>query len=82
MLDEANSVVDVATEALLQRTLGKITRGRSCIVIAHRLSTIKTADRILVLGDGQIVESGTHDTLVRKSGMYADFVGRQSNFAA
>lgn len=82
VLDEATSAVDVATEAVLQRTLDEITRGRTCIVIAHRLSTIKTADRILVLANGRIVESGTHETLILKSGMYADFVGRQSNSAA
>lgn len=71
ILDEATSAVDNETEAAIQRSLNVITQGRTTIIIAHRLSTIVGADCIYVLDKGKIVESGTHQALVAKSGIYA-----------
>jgi ATP-binding cassette subfamily B protein len=71
ILDEATSSVDNETEAAIQRSLEKISVGRTTVVIAHRLSTIRNAHRIHVLEDGQVVESGTHDELSAAAGLYA-----------
>jgi len=71
ILDEATSAVDPETEAALQRSINKITRDRTAVIIAHRLSTVRNADRILVLDQGDIVEDGTHETLVEIGGIYA-----------
>jgi ATP-binding cassette subfamily B protein len=71
ILDEATSAVDNETEAALQRSINKITRDRTAVIIAHRLSTVRNADRILVLDQGDIVEDGTHETLVGIGGIYA-----------
>ena len=71
ILDEATSAVDNETEAALQRSINKITRDRTAVIIAHRLSTVRNADRILVLDQGDIVEDGTHETLVEIGGIYA-----------
>jgi ATP-binding cassette subfamily B protein len=71
IFDEATSAVDNETEAAIQRSLERITRGRTTIVIAHRLSTIRHADRIHVLEHGRLVESGDHDELVAHGGVYA-----------
>ena len=71
ILDEATSAVDNETEAALQRSIERISAGRTTIIIAHRLSTIRNADRIIVLDDGQIVEDGLHEDLVGKQGIYA-----------
>ena len=70
ILDEATSAVDNETEAAIQRSLARVSHNRTMVVIAHRLSTIRHADRINVIDGGRIVESGTHDDLVRLDGVY------------
>lgn len=71
VLDEATSSVDVETETLIQKAIERMMKGRTSIVIAHRLSTIKSADQIIVLDRGEIVEIGKHEELLRKGGFYA-----------
>jgi len=70
--DEATSSLDSATESDIQTNLDEISSGRSTLIIAHRLSTVVSADRILVLDDGQIIEHGTHQQLLTQGGLYAD----------
>jgi len=70
VLDEATASVDTKTELAIQRSLARLTDGRTTLAIAHRLSTIKDADRILVLEDGQIVERGSHTDLLDRNGLY------------
>ncbi len=70
VLDEATANVDSYTEKLIQQAIRKVLKGRTSIVIAHRLSTIKDADKIIVVYDGKIVEEGTHDSLIKRKGMY------------
>lgn len=77
ILDEATSNVDTRTELKVQEAMDKLTEGRTSFVIAHRLSTIKNADCILVMQEGDIVESGTHDELLAKGGFYADLYNSQ-----
>jgi ATP-binding cassette subfamily B protein len=72
ILDEATSFVDTRTEVIIQAAMDKLMAGRTSFVIAHRLSTIKNADLILVLKDGDIIESGTHDELLSQNGFYAE----------
>ncbi len=72
ILDEATSALDAATEARVQRSLERLTEGRTVVVIAHRLSTVQRADRIVVLADGRIVEEGTHATLMGLGGAYRE----------
>jgi ATP-binding cassette subfamily B protein len=71
VLDEATASLDVGTEALIQDALDHLLVGRTAIIIAHRLSTIRNVDRILVLKRGQLVESGSHEELLRQGGLYA-----------
>ncbi|WP_411965830.1 ABC transporter ATP-binding protein [Haloferax sp. YSMS24] len=78
VLDEATSAVDTETELLIQRALDRLTEGRTTLVIAHRLSTIRHADRIVVLDEGRVVETGTHDELVAEGGLYATLWGVQA----
>jgi ATP-binding cassette subfamily B protein len=71
LLDEATSALDATSETLVQKALDTVMKGRTTIVIAHRLSTVVSADRILVLDQGRLVEEGTHQTLMRQGGIYA-----------
>ena len=77
ILDEATSNVDTRTEEVIQKAMDKLTENRTSFVIAHRLSTIKNADVILVLKDGDVVESGNHKELISKGGFYADLYNSQ-----
>nr|WP_044039848.1 ABC transporter ATP-binding protein [Clostridium bornimense] len=77
ILDEATSSVDTRTETLIQSAMDKLMVGRTSFVIAHRLSTIKNADIILVMKDGDIIESGNHDKLLKDGGFYADLYNSQ-----
>ena len=77
ILDEATSSVDTRTEHLIQEAMEKLTVGRTSFVIAHRLSTIKNADMILVMKDGDIIESGSHKELLRQGGFYAELYNSQ-----
>lgn len=74
LLDEATSNLDSETEKQIQETLEKTRKGRTMIVVAHRLATVKNADIIFVLGDGQVLESGTHLTLLQRKGVYHGMV--------
>ena len=71
VLDEATANIDSYTERIIQDALKKLLEGRTALVIAHRLSTIRNSDRIIVVRDGEIIESGTHDNLVSANGLYA-----------
>ncbi|WP_112320361.1 ABC transporter ATP-binding protein [Oceanibium sediminis] len=78
LLDEATSALDSEVEAEIQAALNEVMEGKTVIAIAHRLSTIARMDRILVMDDGRIVEEGTHDSLLKRNGLYARFWNRQS----
>ena len=82
ILDEATSSVDTRTELIIQRAMDSLTKGRTSFVIAHRLSTIKNADLILVMKDGDVIESGTHDSLIAADGFYAGLYNSQFAKAA
>ena len=87
ILDEATSSVDTRTEVIIQRAMDELTKGRTSFVIAHRLSTIRNADLILVMKDGDVIESGDHEALMQKDGFYYqlyqsqfDVEGKESKF--
>ena len=82
ILDEATSSVDTRTELLIQRAMDELTKGRTSFVIAHRLSTIKNADLILVMRDGDVIESGTHEELMLRGGFYAELYNSQFDTVA
>ncbi|NIA11296.1 MAG: ATP-binding cassette domain-containing protein, partial [Nitrospiraceae bacterium] len=77
LLDEATSSVDAENEAIIQEALDRLKQGRTTLVIAHRLSTVRGADRIVVLDEGKMVESGSHNELIRSGGIYAQLVSAQ-----
>ena len=77
ILDEATSNVDTRTEELVQKAMDKLTEGRTSFIIAHRLSTIKNADLILVMSEGNIIEQGNHEELLKKNGFYANLYNSQ-----
>jgi ATP-binding cassette subfamily B multidrug efflux pump len=77
ILDEATSSVDTRLELLLQKAMRNIMKGRTSFVIAHRLSTIRSADLILVMNEGNIIEQGTHEELMKKGGFYEKLYNSQ-----
>ena len=77
ILDEATSNVDTRTEELVSKAMDKLTKGRTSFIIAHRLSTIKNADLILVMNEGNIIEQGTHESLMKKNGFYTKLYNSQ-----
>ena len=77
ILDEATSSVDTRTEEVVQKAMDKLTEGRTSFIIAHRLSTIKNADIILVMKDGNIIETGSHNELIKQNGFYAELYNSQ-----
>ena len=77
ILDEATSSVDTRTEELVQDAMDKLTNGKTSFIIAHRLSTIKNADLILVMKEGNIIEQGNHEELLKQKGFYADLYNSQ-----
>ena len=79
ILDEATSSIDTRTELKIQEAFAKMMEGRTSFIVAHRLSTIQSADIILVMKDGRIIEQGTHDSLLSQGGFYATLY--QSQFA-
>ena len=79
ILDEATSALDSESEKLIQSSLQKIFEGHTVIAIAHRLSTVAQMDRLIVLGDGHIIESGTHEQLLKQNGPYAQLWALQNN---
>ena len=81
ILDEATSALDSVTEAKIQKAFDALARGRTTLIIAHRLSTIRQAGRIISIADGVITESGSHDELIGKGGMYAQLYTTQTNIA-
>ena len=79
ILDEATAFADAENEYLIQKALEKLLKGKTVLLIAHRLSTVVSANQICVLKQGKIVESGTHEQLLSKEGVYADMFKEYSN---
>ncbi|PYI51917.1 hypothetical protein DLM86_23705 [Paenibacillus flagellatus] len=77
ILDEATSALDAESEALVTDALDRLMRGRTTFVIAHRLATVVRADRIIVMNEGEIAESGTHEQLLRLNGLYRELYEKQ-----
>lgn len=77
LLDEATSALDAESESIVQAALDKARQGRTTIVIAHRLSTIKNADKIIAMKNGQVIETGTHEELMKNKGLYHELVNAQ-----
>ena len=78
IFDEATSALDYESESIIQANMRKIVQGRTVIIIAHRLSTVRTADRIITIENGRIVEDGSHDDLIATQGRYANLHRLQS----
>lgn len=81
ILDEATASIDPENEHLIQHAIDELSKGKTVITIAHKLETIKNADQIIVLCDGEIIQKGSHDELIRKPGMYQDFIRIKSKSA-
>jgi ATP-binding cassette subfamily B protein len=79
ILDEATSNVDTRTEIQIENAMLKLMEGKTCFVIAHRLSTVRNADLILVVKDGDVIETGTHEKLIKDGGFYAELYRSQFN---
>jgi len=77
ILDEATSSIDTRTEIMIQEAFDKLMKGRTSFIVAHRLSTIRSADQILVMKDGRIIEQGSHDTLMEQDGFYKQLYNSQ-----
>ncbi|MGO2083970.1 MAG: ABC transporter ATP-binding protein, partial [Vagococcus sp.] len=82
ILDEATSSVDTRTEILIQKAMENLLQNRTSFVVAHRLSTIRDADQILVMDQGDILETGNHDELMEQKGFYADLYNSQFSNSA
>lgn len=80
MLDEPTSALDSVSEEKISQALHTLFSGRTVIVIAHRLQTVKEADHIIVVGDGKVLEEGSHSVLVKKKGAYAKMLELQTSF--
>ena len=77
ILDEATSALDAETESKLHEQLGRYLAGKTTIIIAHRLSAVKQADRVYVFDDGQIIEEGVHEELIKNDGLYSRLYGKR-----